>query len=619
MTGGHRMIVEWTPVPDHASEWQVPDADEASVTRAAMNYMAQGLVVYNERSELVLHSATYRSIYRLCEEDLKKGLPIEDVIELQARALGLDEAGIAEFATPFVDSSVKSWSAVRRLPDGRSIHMLRRQMGSGFFVVTHEDITERVRMEDEIRYAASHDTLTGLANRYAFMEQLESALGRVRRGDRIALLTIDLDGFKHINDTHGHAIGDDVLKQVARRLEATVRETDVIARFGGDEFGVIQVPAPEPATAIKLATRIVEALAAPCFINGLVLYLGASVGIACADESMSDSSKLMQNSDLALYRAKQDGRGCWRFYDDLFDRALRRKTEMEQSMRAALAEDRFVLHYQPIVNIETGRVESVETLLRWPDGGAWISPAEFIPIAEECGLIVPLGEWVMRKACQDAAQWPETMSVAVNVSPLQFKAGNLIQSIRAALSQSGLKPERLKIEITESLLLDDTTDVMATLNAIRTLGVRIALDDFGTGYSSLKYLTSFAFSWLKVDRSFVSGLPLAKENLAVIRAAAALGQDLGMEMIVEGVETEEQLAAVKSAGCRYVQGFYFARPMPSEDLADGIVKAENRCRTSSRRWWPDWSWLKNREGPWCTSSGGAPERRALAADVAVGN
>ncbi len=530
-----------------------------------MNYMAQGLVVYTERSELVLHSATYRSIYRLCEGDLKKGLPIDEVIKLQARALGLDEAGIAEFATPFADSSIKSWSAVRRLPDGRSIHMLRRQMGNGFFVVTHEDITERVRMEDEIRYAASHDTLTGLANRYAFMEQLEAALRRVRRGDRIALLTVDLDGFKHINDTHGHAVGDDVLKQVARRLEATVRETDVTARFGGDEFGVIQVPAVEPLAATRLATRIVEELAAPYFINNLVLYLGASVGVACADENITDSSILMQNSDLALYRAKQDGRGCWRFYDDLFDQSLRRKTEMEQGMRAALADDHFVLHYQPIVNIDSGRVESVEALLRWPDNGAWISPGEFIPIAEECGLIIPLGDWAIREACHDAVQWPETMSIAVNVSPLQFKAGNLVQSIRTALAQSGLKAGRLKIEITESLLLDNTTDVVATLNAIRALGVRIALDDFGTGYSSLSYLAKLPFDTLKIDRAFVQDSVHSKGR-TLIHAVITLAKGLEMNVVAEGVEREEEFEILKNEGCDLIQGYLTGKPLPASEV-----------------------------------------------------
>lgn len=586
------MIVEWTAEPDDAIQWQLPDADEESIIHAAMNYMAQGLVVYNERSELVLHSATYRSIYRLCEDDLKKGLPIEKVIELQARSLGLCDEGIAEFATPFADSSVKSWSAVRRLPDGRSIQMSRRQMGTGYFVVTHEDISDRVRMEDEIRFAANHDSLTGLANRFSFMEQLESALCRVRRGDRIALLTIDLDGFKKINDTHGHAVGDEVLKQVSRRLESTIRDTDTIARFGGDEFGVIQGPAPVPDAAERLATRIVRKLAVPYLVNDLALYIGASVGIALADEDMADSTTLMQNSDLALYRAKHDGRGCWRFFDDQFDRSMRRKCETERKMRAALADDRFALHYQPIINIETGWVESVEALLRWQDNGAWISPGEFIPIAEDSGLIVPLGDWVIRNACMDAARWPEHVSVAVNVSPLQFKAGNLIQSIQSALAQSGLKAERLKIEITESLLLDNTTDVIAALGAIRELGVRIALDDFGTGYSSLKYLTCFAFSKLKIDRSFVSGLPVAYEKLAVIKAASALGRDLGMETIVEGVETRDQLDAVRAAGCKHVQGFYFARPTPPAELVDAIARAEELCDVRAKPRFRDFSWLR---------------------------
>lgn len=581
------MIVEWTAEPDEACGGQRPDADDVSLIHGALNYMAQGLVVYNAKSELVLHSATYRSIYRLDAKDLTKGLPIDDVIKLQARALGLCDKGMAEFATPFADPSVNSWSAIRRLPDGRSIQMSRRQMGGGFFVVTHEDISERVRMEDEIRHAANHDGLTGLANRSSFLEQLEQALFRVRRGDRIALLTIDLDGFKNVNDTHGHPVGDAVLKEVARRLRTTTRDTDIVARFGGDEFGVIQVPALDPGAAERLATRIVESLGAPYFVDDLALYIGASIGIAMTEEGFGESSALMQNSDLALYRAKRAGRGCWRFFDDQFDRSMRRKCETERKMRQALANDAFQIHYQPIVNVEQGRVESVEALLRWQDGGTCISPGEFIPVAEECGLIVPLGDWILRRACSDAAQWSTPRSVAVNVSPLQFKSGNLIQSIEGALEHSGLAPERLKIEITESLLLDDSNDVVAALGAIRRLGVRIALDDFGTGYSSLKYLTSFAFSKLKIDRSFVTGSPVTPKNLAVIKAATALGRDLGMKTIVEGVETREQLDALRALGCNYVQGFYFARPTPPVELEDVIARAESLCDASL------WSALRN--------------------------
>ncbi|MFY0612470.1 MAG: EAL domain-containing protein [Hyphomicrobiaceae bacterium] len=544
--------------------------------------MAQGLVVYNDRSELILHNATYRAIYGLDAKDLYDGLPIEEVIKLQARSLGLSDAAIKEFGAPFVDQSVKSWSAVRTLPDGRSIQMSRRQMGEGYFVVTHQDISDRVCMEDEIRYTANHDNLTGLANRMSFLQQLETLLTRVRRGDRIALLAIDLDNFKQVNDTHGHAVGDELLIQVAQRLQQTIRDTDVVARFGGDEFAIIQVPGHQADSAEKLARRVIEALAAPYLVNDLTLFVGSSVGIALADEHTSDSATLMHNSDLALYRAKQDGRGVVRFFDDHFDKLMRRKRETEVKMRRALVLDQFSLHYQPILNIETGRVESVEALLRWQDGDNWISPGDFIPLAEENGLIVPIGEWVMRKACLDAAQWPDHISIAVNVSPMQFKTGNLIESIKNAFAASNLAPSRLRVEITESLLLDDTTDVLSLLNQLRALGIQIALDDFGTGYSSLKYLTSFPFSKIKIDRSFVTGLPTAFEKLAVIRAATTLGRDLGMETVVEGVETPGQLDAVRAAGCNHVQGFYFAKPTRLSELKETVEAAEGLCKSSIR-------------------------------------
>ncbi|MGI9478411.1 MAG: putative bifunctional diguanylate cyclase/phosphodiesterase [Hyphomicrobiaceae bacterium] len=544
--------------------------------------MAQGLVVYNDRSELVLHNATYRAIYGLKAEDLRDGLPIQDVIQLQAKSLGLSDVEVKEFAIPFANQAVRSWSAVRKLPDGRSIHMSRRQMGAGHFVVTHQDISDRVRMEDEIRYTANHDNLTGLANRMSFLQQLETLLTRVRRGDRIALLAIDLDNFKQVNDTHGHAIGDELLKQVAMRLQQTIRDTDVVARFGGDEFAIIQVPGFQADSAERLARRVIEALATPYLVNDLTLFVGASVGIALADEHTANCATLMHNSDLALYRAKQDGRGVVRFFDDHFDKVMRRKREMEVKMRRALVLDQFTLHYQPILNIERERVESVEALLRWQDGDDWISPGDFIPLAEENGLIIPIGEWVMRRACLDATKWPEHISIAVNVSPLQFKTGNLVQSIQDALAASNLNPARLRVEITESVLLDDSTDVLSILNKLHDLGVQIALDDFGTGYSSLKYLTSFPFNKIKIDRSFVTGLPAAFEKLAVIRAATALGRDLGMETVVEGVETPGQLQAVRAAGCNHVQGFFFAKPKPLDALAATVEMAENLCKTTAR-------------------------------------
>ncbi len=571
------MIIEWMPEPEQVLEADSQETDEVSIIKAAISHMAQGLVVYNANSELVFHNAAYRAIYKLRKEDLYHSMPIAEVIERQALSLGLDAEGVAEFNSPFSQITTRSWSAIRRLPDGRSVQLSRRSMRAGYFVVTHEDITDRVKMENEIRYAANHDNLTGLANRKAFLDSLEVGLKRARRGESIALLAIDLDGFKNINDTHGHATGDKVLKLVAERIRATARDTDVASRFGGDEFSIIQLPAQDVSDAESLSARIVEALAAPFSVDGHTLIVGASVGVALADEGTKDIESLMQNADLALYRAKTDGKGCYRFFDNKLNKIMRRRRIVEARMRSAVENEQFTLYYQPIVNVESRRVESVEALLRWNDNGNWISPGEFIPIAEQTGLIIPLGDWVIQEACRQAAQWPKHVNVSVNVSPLQFRTNRLVGVLREALSKTGLEPSRLKIEITESLLIDETADVVATLHAIDDLGVRFALDDFGTGYSSLRYLTSFPFNRLKVDRSFVSDLPKSSQHLAIVRAAAALGRDLGIETVVEGVESPHQLEAVRAAGCKHIQGFYFARPTPPHELAEAITAAEAMC------------------------------------------
>mgnify|MGYP001796280839 CR=1 FL=1 len=571
------MIIEWMPEPEVVLEADSQETDEVSIIKAAISHMAQGLVVYNANSELVFHNAAYRAIYKLRKEDLYHSMPIGKVIERQALSLGLAAEGVAEFNSPYSQNTTRSWSAIRRLPDGRSVQMSRRSMRAGYFVVTHEDITDRVKMENEIRYAANHDNLTGLANRKAFLDNLEVGLKRARRGESIALLAIDLDGFKAINDTHGHAIGDKVLKLVADRIRATARDTDVASRFGGDEFSIIQLPAQDVSDAERLSARIVDALAAPFSVDGQTLIVGASVGVALADEGTKDIESLMQNADLALYRAKTDGKGCYRFFDDKLNQIMRRRRIVEARMRSAVENEQFALYYQPIVNVESRRVESVEALLRWNDNGNWISPGEFIPIAEQTGMIIPLGDWVIQEACRQAAQWPKHVNVSVNVSPLQFRTNRLVGVLQDALASTGLEPSRLKIEITESLLIDETADVVATLHAIDDLGVRFALDDFGTGYSSLRYLTSFPFNRLKVDRSFVSDLPKSSQHLAIVRAAAALGRDLGIETVVEGVESPHQLAAVRAAGCKHIQGFYFARPTPPEALAAAITAAEAMC------------------------------------------
>ena len=409
-------------------------------------------------------------------------------------------------------------------------------------------------------------TLTGLSDRRTFRERLASLLAGVRRGrEPFALLCIDLDRFKAVNDSLGHPIGDALLRKVGERLVKAAREEDVIARLGGDEFAIIQMGADQPHAAEALAERIVDLIGRTYVVEGHMLNIGASVGVAIAPGDGDDADTLMKRADMALYRAKADGRGVFRFFEAGMDARMQTRRALEIDLRRALALKEFELAYQPQVRSSDGAVTGFEALLRWrhPERGT-VSPADFIPLAEEIGLITPIGEWVLRTACAQAATWPEEISLAVNVSPVQFRGAKLIDTVTSALARSGLAASRLELEITEGTLLDNTDVVLNMLNSLRDLGVRISMDDFGTGYSSLSYLQKFPFTKIKIDQSFVRRMNDSPDCSAIVRAVTSLGASLGMKTTAEGVETEAQRDRIRAEGCTEIQGYLTGRPMNAE-------------------------------------------------------
>ena len=425
------------------------------------------------------------------------------------------------------------------------------------------DVTRWVDAQASACAAAAHDGLTGLLNRSSLLPEIEGAVADPSR--LTALLMIDLDRFKTVNDTLGHPVGDILLAKVADRLAASVRTTDKVARLGGDEFAVLQTGVEQPAGAETLAKRLVEVLGRPYVIEGHMVDIGASVGVALASDPMPGDA-LLKQADIALYRAKEGGRGRYTFFEQHMDEAMQARRSLELDMRRALAFRQFELHYQPQMDIASRTVTGMEALLRWrhPERGL-VGPNDFIPLAEETGLIVPLGEWVIRQACEDAASWPEEVMVAVNVSAKQLASGKLVGAVEDALARAGVAASRLEIEITESVLMSDIAGCVDTLHRLRDLGTRVSMDDFGTGYSSLSYLSSFPFDKIKIDQSFVRDGDREK-NEGIVRAITAIGKHLGMSTIAEGVETEAQLGDMASSGCGSVQGFLISRPVPASEV-----------------------------------------------------
>jgi diguanylate cyclase (GGDEF)-like protein len=440
-----------------------------------------------------------------------------------------------------------------------------------------EEIADREEMQAKSQYLAYHDSLTGLGNRLLFKEQLDEALTDVSVTPHpLAVLFLDLDGFKAVNDTLGHSVGDLLLKSIAGKLRDLIPSTDRIARLGGDEFAILQISSQQPTSATSLAERIIEIVAQPHNIDGHDVTVGASVGIATARPGDVSTENLLKSADLAMYSAKSEGRGTYRIFDPQMDAIVQTRRSLERDMRTALAQGGFELYYQPLVNLQTKRVTAFEALMRWhhKDRGS-VPPTEFIPVAEDMGLIVQLGEWALRQACVEAMTWPDDIRVSVNLSSLQFSKGNLVATVVSALAFSGLPAARLELEITESVLLEKSERNISILGQLRELGVRISMDDFGTGYSSIGYLRSFPFDKIKIDQSFVRDLLVDEGSLAIVRAIAGLGVSFGMTTTAEGVETEEQMRCLNLEGCVEVQGYLYSKPIPTSEIPGVLAEIEH--------------------------------------------
>jgi diguanylate cyclase (GGDEF)-like protein/PAS domain S-box-containing protein len=473
--------------------------------------------------------------------------------------------------------SGRNWRHLKA--DGSEIHVLtfgRRVMfeGRDGYLVAVVDITERRKAEARIAYMAHHDGLTNLPNREFFQDRLGQALEQDQSGShRVAVLCVDLDLFKNVNDSFGHPMGDRLLRLVADRLRSQVRGNNLVARLGGDEFAVILASEVSPNEVSDFSARLIKILSASYDIDGIEVVIGASIGVALSPGDGTTTEELMRNADMALYRAKSDGGGVHRFFEREMDRLAQKRRDMELDLRRAFANGEFELHYQPLVDIAADRISGFESLLRWrhPEKGM-ISPADFIPVAEDIGLIVSLGEWVLREACTEAANWPDDVKVAVNLSPVQFRSRNLVQTVISALAHSGLSPLRLELEITESLFLAETEANLAILHQLRALGISISMDDFGTGYSSLSYLRSFPFDKIKIDRSFVKDIAERSDCVAIVRAISGLGRSLNITTTAEGVETMDQLDWLRAEGCNEVQGFLFSAARPAAEIAALLSK-----------------------------------------------
>ena len=534
---------------------------------SAITNMSQGLCMFDADGRILLFNQRYVELMD------RTGMPLQgrlliDVLR-EVKAVGEWDGDPDEFFAAVVAHAKAGKTVTKTMGrNGRSLRVVDQPMKGGGWVATFEDITEWQAAQEQISHMARHDALTNLPNRTLFREQLEKALRLVKRSDQLAVLCLDLDHFKDINDSLGHPVGDALLKEVARRLGECVTEHDTVARLGGDEFAIVQFCSDcEPSAVAMLASHVVEKVSAPYEISGHQLVIGVSIGISLAPEDGKNPDELLKNADLALYRAKEDGRGTYRFFETGMDARAQARRLLELDLRAALQRGEFEVYYQPIRDVAKDVVVAFEALVRWNHSlRGMISPVSFIPLAEETGLIVPLGEWVLCQACIDAAGWSQDVAVAVNLSPVQFKNPSLVSTVKEALKASGLPAHRLELEITELVLLQNSEATLAVLHELRGFGVKISLDDFGTGYSSLSYLRSFPFDKIKIDRSFVSELATRDDSMAIVRAVTGLGKSLGIVTTAEGVETDAQFDLLRQEGCTQAQGYLFSPPRPAAEV-----------------------------------------------------
>ena len=558
-------------------EWSLRETN--LLLDAALENMSQGLCLFDAQDRLEVFNRRYLEIFRLPPDRVKPGISFREVLEVSVANGNHPNKTAAQVLTEIEQRRRDNAKGphLYEFGDGRVVSSLYSPTADGRWVATYEDVTERRQAEAKIIHMARHDALTNLPNRVLFKDKMEEALAR---GDELAVMFLDLDRFKSVNDSLGHPVGDALLCAVTERLQRVVLGADTVARLGGDEFAIVQRNT-SPNDASELAARIIDTLVEPFDVHGHQVVIGTSIGIAMAPSDGNEPDQLLRNADMALYRAKADGRGTYHFFQPGMDAQMQERRRLELDLRKALLADQFELHYQPLVDVRSGEVSGFEALLRWnhPERGL-VMPDEFIPVAEEIGLIVPLGDWLLKRACRDATAWPTKLSIAVNLSAVQFRNPSLALSVVSALGQSGLAAARLELEITETVLLQDDKAVLDTLHQFRDLGVRICMDDFGTGYSSLSYLRSFPFDKIKIDRSFIRELGKENDSVAIVRAVMELGSSLGMITTAEGVETEEQLEILRREGCMQVQGYLFSRPKPVAEIPSMLRQLQPRIRAA---------------------------------------
>ena len=544
---------------------------------AVMDNVPQGLCFFGSDQRLILHNRRYSEIYGLSDEEIRPGMTLREILTLRATRGAVPDMAAEDYIawTQEAATAFSRDGTVVRLRNGRVISIRYQPIPDGGYVATHEDITERNQAEARIVFMARHDALTQLPNRIMFHERLEQAVEKAPAETRYTVFCLGLDKFKLINETLGHLLGDQLLQGTATRLQACVRTVDTVARLSGDEFAILQLGPAHYEDAALLADKIIAAFNTPFDVDGHQIMIGISVGVALATADGASPDRALKNADLALSLAKVEGGNVIRFFEPGMSTRIQMQREQEHDLRAAIVRSEFKICYQPLVDLATGRITAFEALLRWnhPTRGL-VAPSDFIPLAEETGVIVAIGAWVLRTACFEAKHWPVDIHLAVNLSPVQFKSGGFVDFVKEALDLATLPAERLELEITESILLQDTAEVLAALHQLRAMGVVIALDDFGTGYASLSYLRTFPFDKIKIDQAFVRDLTKNDEATSIVRAVVSLGRDLHMTTVAEGVETLEQLNRLREEGCTEAQGFIFSRPRPASEL-ESLIQGLN--------------------------------------------
>ena len=540
----------------------------------ALNNMVRGLSMFDAQQCLIVCNKSYRQIYDLPDELTRAGTPLSDIVHYHVkRETGRDGPNEAKRQADWIAHHVAklatghSFSHVQELRDGRRLLVTYQPLANGGWVDIQEDITEKSRTEERIEWLARHDALTGVANRFHFLERFECAMKEVGDGAVLALHWLDLDCFKQVNDTFGHPVGDGLLKAVAARLQQSIRKTDFLARLGGDEFAIIQLGGDDAAHCEGLARRVLQAVSRPYMVQGHALSVGASIGIVKAPEHGGTVDELLKKADIALYNVKSQGRRSYEIYCSGSSAKVEVQRRLETDMHAALRERQFELHYQPILCLDQHRVVGCEALLRWrhPEHGL-IAPDDFLPIAERTGEIVDIGAWVLEQACADAATWPVGVKVTVNLSPRQLESSHLHTLVTHALTRAGLDPKRLELDVSEASVMAGGRGLHRTLEQMRDLGVTVTLDDFGRSNASLRQLQGFHFDKVKIDRALIKEAPAQPESAAIVTAVATLARALGILSVAEGVETRDELDGVSRAGCSRAQGYFFSRPVPAADV-----------------------------------------------------